>query len=46
MPPARKIVTLEKLLSLRSAARAEGKSVVHCHGCFDIVHPGHIMHLQ
>jgi rfaE bifunctional protein kinase chain/domain/rfaE bifunctional protein nucleotidyltransferase chain/domain len=20
--------------------------VVHCHGCFDIVHPGHIQHLQ
>jgi len=20
--------------------------VVHCHGCFDIVHPGHIHHLQ
>ena len=24
----------------------EGKTVVHCHGCFDIVHPGHIQHLQ
>jgi rfaE bifunctional protein kinase chain/domain/rfaE bifunctional protein nucleotidyltransferase chain/domain len=26
--------------------RREGKTVVHCHGCFDIVHPGHISHLQ
>ncbi len=23
-----------------------GKVVVHCHGCFDIVHPGHIRYLQ
>ena len=20
--------------------------MVHCHGCFDLVHPGHIKHLQ
>ena len=25
---------------------AAGRTVVHCHGCFDIVHPGHIQHLQ
>jgi rfaE bifunctional protein kinase chain/domain/rfaE bifunctional protein nucleotidyltransferase chain/domain len=31
---------------MRMEARAAGKTVVHCHGCFDIVHPGHIMHLQ
>lgn len=33
-------------MDLRSAARANGSTVVHCHGCFDIVHPGHIHHLQ
>jgi rfaE bifunctional protein kinase chain/domain/rfaE bifunctional protein nucleotidyltransferase chain/domain len=44
--PARKVYSLEKLLALRMEARAAGKTVVHCHGCFDIVHPGHIMHLQ
>src|SRR5437764_50988 len=42
----RKVYTLENLLKLREAARAEGKVVVHCHGCFDIVHPGHVAHLQ
>lgn len=42
----RKILSLEALLSLREQARAAGKTVVHCHGCFDIVHPGHIHHLQ
>src|ERR1043165_7039736 len=42
----RKICTRERLLGLRESARSEGKVVVHCHGCFDIVHPGHISHLQ
>ncbi len=41
-----KIVTLDKLLELRQRARGDGRIVVHCHGCFDIVHPGHIHHLQ
>jgi len=35
-----------QLLQLRDAARKAGRSVVHCHGCFDVVHPGHIHHLQ
>ncbi|HEY1628587.1 MAG TPA: PfkB family carbohydrate kinase, partial [Tepidisphaeraceae bacterium] len=42
----RKIVSLEQLLHLRARAAAANHSVVHCHGCFDIVHPGHIHHLQ
>ncbi len=44
--PNRKICTLERLLSARAEARRQNKTVVHCHGCFDIVHPGHIHHLQ
>lgn len=43
---AEKICTLDRLVSLREQARADGKRVVHCHGCFDIVHPGHVHHLQ
>lgn len=27
------------------AAQREGRSVALCHGCFDIVHPGHLRHL-
>jgi rfaE bifunctional protein kinase chain/domain/rfaE bifunctional protein nucleotidyltransferase chain/domain len=46
MPPSRKVCTLENLLARREAARTAGRVVVHCHGCFDIVHPGHIQHLQ
>lgn len=46
MSPNRKVCDLGQLLKYRREARAAGKMVVHCHGCFDIVHPGHIMHLQ
>ncbi len=42
----RKVVSLEQLLELRAEAQRRGRSVVHCHGCFDIVHPGHIHHLE
>lgn len=41
-----------KILSVDDAVRAvrraqeAGQSVVMCHGCFDIVHPGHVRHLQ
>jgi rfaE bifunctional protein kinase chain/domain/rfaE bifunctional protein nucleotidyltransferase chain/domain len=44
--PQRKILTLDELLYRRASARADGRRVVHCHGCFDIVHPGHIRHLK
>lgn len=26
--------------------RAEGKRIVQCHGTFDLIHPGHIYHLE
>src|ERR1700733_12072672 len=38
--------SLDSLLSIRQDAGASGKIVVHCHGCFDIVHPGHIQYLE
>ena len=49
MPAAaahRKVCNLPRLLQLRAQARADGRTLVHCHGCFDIVHPGHIHYLQ
>jgi len=46
MAPKRKILALERLLEMREQARAQGRTLVHCHGCFDIVHPGHIHHLE
>lgn len=44
--PGGKILTREHLLALRERARRDGRAVVHCHGCFDIVHPGHLRHLR
>ena len=42
----RKVQSLESLIALREDARRRGRTFVHCHGCFDVVHPGHIHHLQ
>lgn len=42
----RKILDLQSLCAQRDSARRAGKTLVHCHGCFDIVHPGHIRYLQ
>lgn len=42
----RKILSLDALLIKRQQAHRQSKTVVHCHGCFDIVHPGHVRYLQ
>jgi rfaE bifunctional protein kinase chain/domain/rfaE bifunctional protein nucleotidyltransferase chain/domain len=41
-----KIVDLEALAATRAQLGERGKTVVHCHGCFDVVHPGHIRYLK
>jgi cytidyltransferase-like protein len=38
-----KLPALEKRIARH---RAQGKRIVHCHGCFDVVHPGHLRYLQ
>lgn len=43
---ASKIVTPEQLADIVRALQAEGKTVVHCHGVFDLVHPGHINYFE
>jgi rfaE bifunctional protein kinase chain/domain/rfaE bifunctional protein nucleotidyltransferase chain/domain len=42
----RKIVSRQELIEATRAAQAGGQTVVHCHGCFDIVHPGHVRYLE
>ena len=42
----KKILTIDDLSAVRRRLADEGKRVVHCHGCFDIVHPGHIRYLR
>lgn len=41
-----KVLTVEQLGFISSKLRAEGKKVVLCHGTFDLMHTGHIRHLQ
>ena len=46
VPAAAKVLSHAQLLEKRFAARGAGRRVVQCHGCFDIVHPGHLRHLR
>lgn len=41
-----KILNLDTLAEITIRARAEGKKIIHCHGCFDLMHIGHIKYLQ
>jgi rfaE bifunctional protein nucleotidyltransferase chain/domain len=41
-----KIVSLDELAELVRKHRDVGERIVHCHGVFDLVHPGHIRHLE
>ena len=41
-----KILSISELAAERTRLRNEGKTLVQCHGCFDIVHPGHIRYLR
>ena len=42
--PRAKIETLDALADRCAALRSAGKRVVLCHGCFDLLHIGHIRH--
>ncbi len=44
--PSRKIVDAATLAATLRREQARGRRIVHCHGCFDIVHPGHVRYLQ
>ena len=41
-----KMLTLAELAAQAQRARADGRKVVLCHGTFDLLHIGHIRHLQ
>jgi rfaE bifunctional protein nucleotidyltransferase chain/domain len=44
--PDGKVRTLEELAYIAAAERAAGKRIVLCHGVFDLLHMGHVRHLQ
>ncbi|MDP3182539.1 MAG: adenylyltransferase/cytidyltransferase family protein [Desulfobaccales bacterium] len=41
-----KILKLPELAARLARLKSQGKKIVHSHGCFDLMHPGHIKHLQ
>lgn len=41
-----KILTIEELSKKLQNLKSEGKKIVLCHGCFDLMHPGHIKYFQ
>lgn len=41
-----KVRPLAELAELLAVERAAGRTLVHCHGVFDLLHPGHIRHLE
>lgn len=41
-----KILELEELAEKLRSLKSEGKRIVHCHGCFDLMHIGHIKYFQ
>ena len=41
-----KLLTMNELAQRVSDCKSQGKKIVLCHGCFDLMHPGHIKHFQ
>lgn len=41
-----KILKIEDLAKKIEKLKIEGKKIIHCHGCFDLMHPGHIKYFQ
>lgn len=41
-----KIMDLDALAPVIKELKSSGKKIVHCHGCFDLLHPGHIKYFQ
>ena len=46
MPVLYKLHTLEEAVQAAEARRREGRRLVLTNGCYDLLHPGHIVHLQ
>lgn len=41
-----KIVEINDLTKQCVKHRAQGQTIVHCHGCFDFLHFGHLLHFK
>jgi len=43
---ASKVKELDELAEILQGLRQRGKTIVQCHGVFDLIHPGHIRHFE
>jgi cytidyltransferase-like protein len=43
---SRKIIPYDHAAEFFTRLHAQGKTVVQCHGTFDLIHPGHIAHFE
>jgi len=41
-----KIKSLDELADIIPVLKAGGNTIIHCHGIFDLLHPGHIHHFE
>ena len=46
MTESPKLKELDQLARTLAALKGKGRTIVHCHGVFDLLHPGHIKHFQ
>ena len=44
--PRSKIIPFDLAAARFAKLRSQGKKIVQCHGTFDLVHPGHIVHFE
>jgi rfaE bifunctional protein nucleotidyltransferase chain/domain len=44
--PATKVIAFERAPAFFKTLRGRGKRLVQSHGIFDLIHPGHVLHLE
>jgi len=44
--PSGKVKSLSELQAILEKAREADLRIVHCHGVFDLLHPGHVLHFK
>ncbi|MBU1907805.1 adenylyltransferase/cytidyltransferase family protein [Patescibacteria group bacterium] len=46
MENKKKVYPIDELATQIEALRKDGKRIVQCHGCFDLLHAGHLKHFE
>jgi rfaE bifunctional protein nucleotidyltransferase chain/domain len=41
-----RVLSLEGTVAAIEKMRSQGKTVIQCHGCFDVLHVGHLRHFE